>query len=110
MKDWTKWKPMPAPENCKTIEGPDGPGVYQIRNKVTNQLVQFGIGINCQKRMKSLFPAPYGSGTRNNANKREYILKFWKSLEYRTLETESREAAKLVEDRLKAERNHLFNT
>jgi hypothetical protein len=55
MKDWTKWKPMPSPDNCRKIEGPKGPGVYQIKNKKTNQLIQFGIGIECQKRMKSFF-------------------------------------------------------
>ena len=110
MKEWTKWKAMPAPEECRSIEGPAGLGVYQIRNKVTDQLVQFGIGINCQKRMKSLFPPPYGSGTRNNSNKREYILKFWENLEYKTLETDTKEDAKRIEDRLKVDSNHLFNT
>ena len=110
MNNWKDWKPMPYPENCRRIEAPLGPGVYQIRNKTTKQLIQFGIGIECQKRMRSLFPAPFGTGKRNNADKRTYILQNWKDIEYRTLETSTREEAKIIEDNLKALNNHLFNT
>jgi hypothetical protein len=110
MKEWSEWKPMPAPENCRLIEGPKGPGVYQIRNKNNKQFIQFGIGEECQQRMRSLFPQPYGTGTRNNDDKREFVLKNWQSLEYRTLETDTREEAKRIEDKLKAQKNHRFNT
>lgn len=60
--------------------------------------------------MKSLFPAPYGTGKRNNGTKREFVLKNWRKLEYRTLATATRESAKEIEDRLKAMNNHKFNT
>jgi len=110
MSDWTDWRKMPSPEACKKIDGPTGPGIYQIRNSKTSQYIQFGIGIKCQKRMKSLFPAPYGSGTRNNQNKRIYMLENWMDLEYRTLITDTREEAKRIEDVLKSQNNHLFNT
>lgn len=101
---------MPTPENCRRIAAPDGPGVYQIRNKKSNQLIQFGIGKECRKRMKSLYPAPYGSGKRNNENKRKYILENWVHLEFRTIGTKTREEAKIIEDSIKAKNNHLFNT
>lgn len=107
--NWSKWKQMPSPDECRRIDGPRGPGVYQIRNKLTNQYIQFGISIECQKRMKSLFPSPQGSGKRNNTDKREYILKNWTNLEYRTFETETREEAKRIEDGIKKQNNHLFN-
>ncbi len=110
MNNWTKWKPMPSPENARTIDGPEGPGVYQIWNKKTKQFIQFGIGSDCRYRMKSFFPKHYGVGTRNNEAKRQYILDNWKQLEYRTIETESREDAKRIEDNLKSDNNHLFNT
>jgi hypothetical protein len=110
MQIWSAWKAMPSPDLCKSIEGPLGPGVYQIRNKSTKQLIQFGIGVECQKRMRSLFPKPYGSGTRNNEEKRNYILKHWQTLEYRTLKTASREDAALIEKAIKQANNHLFNT
>jgi hypothetical protein len=110
MSDWTVWKSMPTPENCRKIEGPEGPGVYQIKNIKTKQFIQFGIGIECRKRMKSLYPKPYGVGTRNNENKRIYVLNNWKDLEYRTLVTGTREDAKNIEKKLKAQNNHLYNT
>ena len=109
MKNWSNWNPMPTPDNCRKIDAPKGAGVYQIRNKKTNQFIQFGIGVECQKRMKSLFPAPHGSGKRNNSDKRNYILKNWSNLEYRTLATDTREEAKQIEDGIKAQNNHLFN-
>ncbi len=107
---WTNWIQMPSPSNCRNIRGPGGPGVYQIRNKATEQLIQFGIGIRCQARMQSLFPAPYGSGTRNNSSKRDYILQNWQNLEYRFVATDTKAHAKYIEDNLKAQNNHLFNT
>lgn len=110
MSEWTNWRPMPPPEDCRLIAAPKGPGVYQIRNKITGQFIQFGIGVECQKRMKSLFPEPYGCGKRNNSSKRQYILANWKSLEYRTLPTTTRDEAKRVEDDIKRQNNHLFNT
>ncbi|WP_298392226.1 hypothetical protein [Flavobacterium sp.] len=91
---WSQWKPMPQPESCRAIDAPIGPGIYQIKTSNTNQFILFGIGVQCQKRMKSLYPKPYGVGTRNNSDKRDFILKHWKSLEYRTLSTATREEAK----------------
>lgn len=110
MSNWSDWMPMPSPENARKITGPLGAGVYQIRNKLNNQLIQFGESKNCQKRMQSLFPKPYGLGTRNNESKRKYILEFWKVLEYRTLEVKSKEEAVKIDRELKAQNNHLFNT
>ena len=60
--------------------------------------------------MKSLFPAPYGTGKRNNSEKRNYIFKQWRNIEYRTCAIDTREQAKLIEDEIKAQRNHIFNT
>lgn len=110
MKNWTNWKPMPSPQDCKNIEGPEGPGVYQIRNFKNDMLIQFGIGIECRKRMRSLFPPPHGTGTRNNSSKREYLLNNWQDLMYRTYPTTTREEAARIEAGLKAQHNHLFNT
>src|ERR1022692_895351 len=107
MNDWSDWKPMPAPEYCRAIDGPVGPGVYQVRNKNTNQFIQFGEGGACQIRMRSLYPKPFGTGTRNNEAKRNYILQHWKSLEYRTLSTNSKAEAVIVDRKLKALKNHL---
>lgn len=110
MQKWSSWKKMPSPENCRQIEGPEGLGLYQLKNTKTNENILFGISNTCRRRMKSLFPAPYGSGIRNNAHKRAYILKYWKYISYRTCETVSRQEAKSMEDEIKARQNHIFNT
>ena len=110
MENWTDWKAMPSSDNCRKIEGPKGAGVYQIRNIDTNVFIQFGIGKECQKRMKSFFPAPYGTGQRNNAEKRQYIKDNWEHLEYRTWEIDTIEEARQIERKIKAQNNHLFNT
>ncbi len=107
---WDEWQPMPSPKNCRNIDGPKSSGVYQIINDQTGELILFGIGEECQKRMKSLFPAPYGTGTRNNEYKRKYILENWQVLKYRTIETDKIETAKSIEHLLIARSNHLFNT
>ena len=108
--NWCEWQPMPMPENCRQISGPENSGLYQIRNKQSNKLILFGIGKKCQERMKSLYPKPFGTGTRNNEAKRKYILENWEVLEYRTMKTDTREKAKKIEDAVKAKKNHLFNT
>ncbi|MBS1684464.1 MAG: hypothetical protein JSS76_06910 [Bacteroidetes bacterium] len=110
MSRWSTWKAMPSPQTCRTISGPEGPGVYQISHTASGELVQFGISKKCGKRMRSLFPKPYGTGTRNNENKRRYILEHWQDLQYRTLATETREEAYAIETKLKEQKNHKFNT
>jgi hypothetical protein len=76
---WSEWQLMPSPENCRSITGPKNSGVYQIRNKQTGNLILFGSGKKCQKRMKSLFPPPHGTGTRNNLKKRNHVLDYWRN-------------------------------
>lgn len=110
MINWSEWNPMPAPEDCRNIKGPEEYGVYQIRNKKTGQFIQFGESKHCRKRMKSFFPKPYGTGTRNNENKRKYILENWKDLEYRTCATATKEEAVKIDRHLKSLNIHLFNT
>ncbi len=90
---WSPWRRMPSPGTCITIIGPEGSGVYQIRNRKTKKFIQFGESKDCRKRMKSFFPKPYGQGTRNNELKRRYVLENWDYLDYRTIETISKQEA-----------------
>ena len=79
---WTNWIKFSPPEKARDIRG-KGPGIYQIKNAKTDEPVLFGIGSECQKRMRSLMPAPWGSGTRNLSDKREYVYENYKDLVYR---------------------------
>jgi uncharacterized protein (DUF4415 family) len=108
--EWSSWKKIPKPQDCRQITGPKGAGVYQIRNRRTRELVLFGHSETCQGRMKSLFPKPYGTGYRNNTKKRNYVLNNWQDLQYRTIETPSVDQARQIERELKSKKNHLFNT
>jgi len=110
MREWTQWKSMPAPDYCRLIDGPSGPGVYQIRNATSGELILFGESKHCQKRMKSFFPKPYGTGTRNNEAKRNYVLNNWQELQYRTLQTTLKSDAVNIDRQLKSQKNHLFNS
>lgn len=107
---WSYWEPMPSPENCRKIFGPKGPGVYQLKNLQTNEFILFGESIKCRKRMKSFFPKPFGTGIRNNENKRVYVLENWQNLIYRTIETNTKEEAVKIDRFLKSLNIHKFNT
>ena len=106
---WTNWIKFPAPEKIRDIRGPAGPGVYQVKNEKTGELILFGIGGECQKRMQSLMPAPWGTGTRNASDKRQYIYDNYKDLVYRFIKTDTRKEAADIERAIKAQNNHLFN-
>ena len=110
MAEWSEWKSYPDPRKGEVLVAPLGPGVYQVRNRVTRQKVLFGIGGKCAKRMRSLLPAPLGSGTRNNAAKREYMLRNLADLDYRCLTCETREEAAEVERAIPDRREYLFPT
>jgi hypothetical protein len=110
MGTWTSWKSFPSPGELKGIQVTVGPGVYQLRNKSTGELVLFGIGGNLRTRMASLMPRPFGSGTRNNTAKRDYVLAHHHEIEYRVYEASTRVEAALVERVLKQGADHLFNT
>lgn len=67
---WTEWMKIPSPENCRSIAASENAGVYQLKNFKTKVFIQIGESKDCQFRMQSLFPKPYGRGTRNNEEKR----------------------------------------
>lgn len=108
--NWTEWVKMPSPETCKSIKAPEKAGVYQIKNFKTKEFIQFGESKICQYRMQSLFPKPYGRGTRNNEIKRIYILDNWKDLKYRTIKAATKEEAIMIDRFLKSLCIHKFNT
>lgn len=107
---WSDWQKMPEPESCREIKGPEGPGVYQIRDSVSGEFILFGESKTCRKRMKSFYPKPYGTGTRNNESKRMYVLTHYRNLEYRTAAVQTKEEAVKIDRYLKTQNNHKFNT
>lgn len=110
MNEWTNWKPFPDPRKNDLLIAPFGPGVYDLRNKKTDEPILFGSSKNCASRMSSLLPKPLGCNTRNNAEKREYVLKQLLNVEYRVLPCADKETAKKEEKQLKEKKSYLFPT
>lgn len=110
MSNWSEWQPFPAAETNQFLDAPAGPGLYELRNKRTNEYVLVGKSIEVAHRMRSLLPPPYGRGTRNNESKRQYVLDNIGDIEYRTLACTTEDEAKAIEKQLLATGKYLFNT
>ena len=106
---WSDWLKFPNPSKDQYLYAPFGPGLYELRNIKTHELVLFGTGKNVAFRMTSLLPPPLGEGTRKNEEKRLYVLNHLNDIEYRTLAIDISEA-KEIERRLKSLKNHIFTT
>lgn len=110
MPTWTPWRPFPDPRTGGILSAPIGPGVYELRNRATGQLLICGIGGHCAARMSSLLPAPLGCGGRNNSDKRAYLRRQLRSIEYRTRPCTTRAEAAGIERDLLQTRSYRFNT
>jgi len=108
---WSKWLPFPDPRKGEYLVAPFGPGVYQLRNKRKGKLVLFGRSKNVSHRMTSLLPNHFGSGTRKNLPKKEYILNHLADIEYRTLPCATMQEAKQKENDLRVhKKEYMFST
>ena len=109
-KSWSRWRNFPDPKSGGYLFAPFGPGVYELRNRNTKELVLFGSGKNVAYRMSSLLPHPYGCGTRNNTSKREYVDKNLDDIDYRTKAFLDQEEAKREERSLRINKVYMFST
>jgi hypothetical protein len=110
MSSWSEWRSFPSSTKGNTLVAPIGPGVYELRHKSTHRLIRVGESTTVAKRMKSLLPPPYGTGTRNNLEVRNYILANVADVEYRALACQTKEEAKRVQDDMLASSEYLFHT
>jgi hypothetical protein len=97
---WSEWRRFPDPRKLEYLMAPFGPGCYELRDG--QQLVLFGKSRNVARRMTSLLPTRFGSGTRNNAGKRKYVWKHLPTIKYRTVACASADEADKCERQLKA--------
>lgn len=106
---WTEWKLFPDPRKKEFIQAPFGPGVYELRRKDTGELILRGKGQNCAYRMASLLPLPYGQGIRNNKEKREYVFRYIRKIEYHCCACLTNDAAVELESKRKQKLPCRFN-
>src|SRR4030042_2286776 len=106
--NWTRWKPFPNPKRNDYVYAPYGPGVYQLRNKITGEYILFGESKNVAYRMTSLLPILLGQGRRRNEAKKKYILKNIQMMEYRTIACNKEDALR-IQSELKRLNIHKFN-
>lgn len=110
MHDWSDWLPFPNPQSKGILRAPFGPGVYELRRSDTKKCVLRGKGKNCAYRMTSLLPPPLGQGTRNNEEKRNYVLENLDLIEYRYCPCTTDEEALELEAQLNRKDPCLFQT
>lgn len=110
MLKWSKWRAFPDPRKGESLTAPFGPGVYQLRNRATREMVLCGCGVNCAGRMTSLLPPPHGSGTRKNNRKRAYVLLHIDDVDYRCWACTSSEDLKAIENSARLSCTYLFPT
>ncbi len=98
---WTSWKLYPLAEHGEHLQAPIGPGVYEVREVSSGDLIAFGHAGNVAHALTRL--APGGSGP------------FWKrafwgrrsarrDLEYRTCATATKAQARMMAERLLGQR------
>ncbi len=104
---WSAWQAFPDPRSGGILTAPFGPGVYELRNRKTDERVLFGMAKNVASRMSSLLPCPLGTGTRNNMKKRTYVCKHLGYIEYRSKPCADGAAA-AVEEGLLRENRHRY--
>ena len=107
---WSRWRSFSDPKTGGYLSAPFGPGVYQLRNRKTRELVLFGKGKNVAHRMSSLLPRPLGAPGRNNEKKKEYVLDNLDNIEYRAKACGSEDEAKNEERFMRAKGVYIFKT
>jgi len=103
--EWSEWHKLPDPRQCGILVAPIGAGCYELRRTDTGKFVLFGMSGQVALRMTSLLPRPYGRGTRNNQQKRKYVLTHIGKIEYRTLACPTRQQAQECERQLKGNKS-----
>ncbi len=110
MKGWNRWQRLPDPRVGGYLSAPFGPGIYQLRNCSTGELILCGHSKNLAMRMSSILPAPLGTGTRKNCDKRQYVLNHLGEVEYRTMACTDKQAALIAERQLRSSNKFRFPT
>lgn len=106
---WSDFAAFPDPLQKHYLFAPIGPGVYELINISSGELIYAGEGGHVAWRMTSLLPKPLGKGTRKNYNLRKYVLENIHNIHYRTLACTDKATAKQIQDKMIVKNKYLFN-
>jgi hypothetical protein len=110
MKKWSAWHRFPDPVRLEYLHAPIGPGVYELRLKSTGEPLLIGEGGHLAQRMSSILPTPFGTGTRRNSAKREFVKAHLGDVEYRTVACATKQEARDIEGGRKSKISYRFPT
>jgi hypothetical protein len=99
MQTWSGWKRFPDLESGDAVEGPLGPGVYEVRHTMTGRLVAFGHANNVANAIAAL-KINGGLSPLARLFRRPPLVSRFSDLEYRTCAAASRADAKTTAQRL----------
>ncbi len=105
---WSQWRPFPDPECGDYLIAPFGPGVYELGDSSTDELILCGKSKNVAYRMSSLLPSPLGAGTRKNSKKRQYVFRHLTKIEYRTMACADEDDAWETEAEMRSKNEYRF--
>jgi hypothetical protein len=104
---WSNWKRFPDPQAGESLQAPIGPGLYEVRNAVSGDLVAFDYSGQVASALSQLLPddsAPFW----RRFLQRDPVVHRSRDLEYRTLATTTKEEARLIAFRLIERRHSVF--
>ena len=91
--NWTNWKQLPSAERSEHIEAPIGPGIYEVRDVATGDLMAFDAAANVARALSALRKPPARSWTKlfggNGRDRTPHV-------EYRTCEASSISEARMM--------------
>ena len=113
MARWSAWRQFPDFTEEGYLYVYVGPGVYELRNRETSELILVGESGNVSYRIMSLLPESHGGvGTRGNDRKRAYVAENRQHIEYRTRTCATKAEAREVERQMLRDdrRRYIFPT
>ena len=99
MQTWSGWKRFPDLESGDAVEGPLGPGVYEVRHTMTGRVMAFGHANNVANAIAAL-KINGGLSPLARLFRRPPLVSRFSDLEYRTCAAASRADAKTTAQRL----------
>jgi hypothetical protein len=105
---WSNWKRFPDAQHGDSLQAPIGPGVYEVRDTASGELIAFDYSAHVASALSELMPDDSSSTWWRFRHRGQGALRS-RNLEYRTCATATKTEAKVVAARLSDRRHSVFN-